>query len=168
MFGSEVGDLVLNTENQWMVLPPERCAAGHYLTGNCLVAAQPRKCQNRTCPGVATPVTASPTGHLWVLTSPQILTDPPASDRRRLVLESPYQQGSRSRDHRGRRHSAGSGGHICHKSLERKRHPDQCRSRYRHHPQARPEFERSLQKLADHVSARIKILIDRDERRDSD
>lgn len=43
----EVGDLVLNTENQWMVLPPEKCSRGHLLAGNCLVAAQPCQCQDR-------------------------------------------------------------------------------------------------------------------------
>jgi hypothetical protein len=45
--GSEVGDLVLNTENQWMVLPPEKCGRGHQLVGNCLVSTHVCSCQDR-------------------------------------------------------------------------------------------------------------------------
>jgi hypothetical protein len=45
--GSEIGDLVLNTENQWMVLPPEKCGRGHWLVGNCLVSTHVCSCQDR-------------------------------------------------------------------------------------------------------------------------
>jgi hypothetical protein len=37
----EVGDMVVGTDGKWMIRPPQRCAQGHLLVGNCLVAAQP-------------------------------------------------------------------------------------------------------------------------------
>jgi hypothetical protein len=46
--GIEVGGLVLNTENQWMALPPEKLGRGHLLTGNCLVATHVCSCQDIT------------------------------------------------------------------------------------------------------------------------
>ena len=43
----EVGDLVLNTENQRMVLPPEKYCRGDQLVGNCLVSTHVCSCQDR-------------------------------------------------------------------------------------------------------------------------
>jgi hypothetical protein len=44
---SEVGDMVLGTDGQWMIRPPEKCAGGHVLAGHCIVASQPCSCQDR-------------------------------------------------------------------------------------------------------------------------
>jgi hypothetical protein len=44
---NDVGDMALGIDGQWMVRPPERCAQGHLLVGNCIVAAQPCRCQDR-------------------------------------------------------------------------------------------------------------------------
>ncbi len=44
---AEPGILVLNTDGQWMILPPERCGRGHLLKGNCLVNSVPCSCGPR-------------------------------------------------------------------------------------------------------------------------
>lgn len=44
---NDIGDMVLGINGQWMVRLPGRCANGHLLAENCIVAAQPCSCQDR-------------------------------------------------------------------------------------------------------------------------
>jgi hypothetical protein len=43
----EVGDLVAGADGSWMVRPPERCANGHVLRGQCIVGTSPCSCGDR-------------------------------------------------------------------------------------------------------------------------
>jgi hypothetical protein len=44
---SEVGELVLSTDGQWMVRPPQRCGNGHQLAGRCIVGTLACSCGDR-------------------------------------------------------------------------------------------------------------------------
>ena len=42
-----VGELVLSTDGQWMVRPPQRCGNGHQLAGRCIVGTLACSCGDR-------------------------------------------------------------------------------------------------------------------------
>jgi rubrerythrin len=43
----KVGDMVLGTDGQWMIRPPQKCAGDHQLARRCVVTSQPCNCQGR-------------------------------------------------------------------------------------------------------------------------